>query len=208
MRSRTLPDLPGRCKRCYLLEAWCLCTHVPSLESRTSVLILRHYLEAPKSTNTARLAALALQRCELFDFQEPTAELDGKLAALPEACVLFPGAPDIRLSFTPRHLVVLDGTWRQARRMMRKIGALSRLPTLSLPPPPHERARLRHSPHAENRSTLEAVADALTLLEGPELGEALLAAHDTLVERTLRSRGLTPSLGLPALASLLQTPAD
>ncbi len=194
MRSRTLPDLPGRCKRCYLVQAWCLCADVPCLSTPLGVTILRHYLEAPKSTNTARIAALALPRCEVVDFQEPNAALDTQLTALQDAWVLFPTGDAPPLGAAPRNLVVLDGTWRQARKMMRKIPALARLPVLSLPPPETVRQRLRQSPHPENRSTLEAIADALTLLHRPDDGEALVHLHARLVERTLRARGQASAL--------------
>ncbi len=193
MRSRTLPELPGRCKRCYLVEAWCLCACVPTVQTRVGLTVLRHFLETPKSTNTARIAALALPRCEVVEFQEPNAALDARLAQLKDAWVLFPGegaAPE----GAPANLVVLDGTWRQARKMMKKIPALARMPRYPLSPPVRARQRLRQSPHPENRSTLEAIADALSALESPEAGEQLLRLHELLVERTLRARGQASAL--------------
>ena len=50
--------LSRRCPRCLL--ARCLCASLPRVEARTRIVLVRHLNERYRSSNTARLAALAL----------------------------------------------------------------------------------------------------------------------------------------------------
>src|SRR5438067_2383451 len=89
MRSRTPPDLRGRCPRCYFPEAGCLCGQVPRLTTRLEVVIVRHALERHRTSNTARWAALALPRCRILDYAlgEQPLDLSAEVAG---ASLLYP----------------------------------------------------------------------------------------------------------------------
>ncbi len=192
MRSHTSSDLPGRCQRCWVRTEFCVCGEIPRLETRTHVLIVRHEREAFKSTGTARIAGLALANSTILDSGEEAARTDAQLVGqLAEAQVLFPSDVPAPWPSAPiRTLVVLDGTWRQTRRMFAKLPQLHPLPRLTLPPKQTAVLRLRESTFAEGRSTLEAIADALGLLEGPEVAERLHRLHEVYVERVFRARGV------------------
>jgi DTW domain-containing protein len=204
MRSRTPEDLSGRCPRCYLPTRLCLCADIPRLDTRTEFLVIRHNKEKEKSTNTARMAALALTRCQVLTYGAPGAPFDASVLEAPGTWVLFPDAPPPPPDAPPpQRLVVLDGNWGQARRMMQRVPALRRLPGLSLPPPPAHTRRLRRPPHPEGMSTLEAMAGALALLEGPAQAQRLYALHERMIDRVLESRGrLGPDA--PGSADLLE----
>jgi DTW domain-containing protein YfiP len=47
-----------QCPRCLRPQSHCLCPLIPSLDSRTRVLLLQHPSEVNHALNTARLAAL------------------------------------------------------------------------------------------------------------------------------------------------------
>lgn len=190
----TAPGAPGRCQRCLLLSAWCVCDVVGQAQpSRPEVLVVRHQWEAFKSTGTARLAALALSNLRILDMAAENPEpIREALRSLQDAWLLYPGGVAADQTVTrPKTLVVLDGTWRQTRKMLRRLPELSRLPRFSLAPPAgaEARPRLREAPRPDARSTLESIADALSELDSLECGERLLALHATFVERTRRSRG-------------------
>ena len=190
MRSRTPEDLAGRCPACYLPCALCLCAHVPRVDTRTSFLVIRHNKETHKSTNTARLAALALPRCRILTYGAPGEPFDLSVLDAPDTWLLFPGAPPPPAHApAPERLVVLDGNWTQARRMYHRLPELRRLPGLNLPLPAPEARRLRRAPHPESMSTVEAMAAALQLLEGEHVARPLLALHELMIERVLTSRG-------------------
>ncbi|MHB8873742.1 MAG: tRNA-uridine aminocarboxypropyltransferase [Myxococcaceae bacterium] len=190
MRSRTLSSLPGRCPRCWLKSGYCLCAELPRVETRTHVVVVRHQREGEKSTNTARIAHLALPNSEILEFDGTPESVEGALAKLSGAWLLFPEGEAPPPASPPEHLVVVDGTWRQVRRMIRKLPSLQALPRLSLPAPRKNVTRLRRSPCAEGMSTLEAIAAALSRLEGEQGARTLEALHDLMVERVLAGRGL------------------
>jgi DTW domain-containing protein YfiP len=167
------------------------------VENRTRVLMVRHWNERVRTTNSGRWAALSLSRCEIVDHGEPGAPLDASSLPLAGAAVLFPGAAAGNVpSPPPRTLVVLDATWSQARRMLQRIPELRTLPRVSLPGRPGE--RLREPTVKEGMSTIEALAEALALLgDGPAAG-ALRHTWSLAVERGLalrRSPGKRPPAG-------------
>jgi DTW domain-containing protein YfiP len=150
--------------------------------------IVRHVRETTKSTSTARWARLLVPGCELHEYRE-RADAGSLALGAPGDWLLFPsdgGATGPQAP--PERLIVLDGTWRQARRMLRAIPALQRIPRLTVPPRPQGK-RLRVAPNGGALSTLEAMAGAVACLESAELGAVLLQSHDALVDRVLRARG-------------------
>lgn len=89
-------------------------------------------------------------------------------------------------------LVLLDGTWRQSRQLLRHHPALQQLPRWPLPTratqrPPAYPLRRAHRP--EQRSSLEAACHSLALLEGqPARYEPLLAAFTQWQAALLQGR--------------------
>lgn len=75
----------------------------------------------------------------------------------------------------PQAVIVLDASWSQARRMRRKLSALRGLPTLHLSVAAVSPDRLRKSPGAGRVSTIEAIAQAVRLLEDEPAATALEA---------------------------------
>jgi DTW domain-containing protein YfiP len=156
-------------------------------------LIVRHQWEAWKSTGTARIAELALAHLRVVDLAAENPEpVRAELRALEDAWLLYPGRESQgRLARPPQTLVVLDGTWRQTRKMLRRLPELSLLPRYALetaaPEGPLSRLRVSPVPHA--RSTLESIGAALGQLDSPELGQHLLDLHRHFVEQTRRARG-------------------
>ncbi|QDE91714.1 hypothetical protein BHS06_23535 [Myxococcus xanthus] len=191
MRSRTPEDLAGRCPRCFLPVVLCLCAEVPCVSTRTELLIVRHHKETLKSTNTARMAALAIPRCSIVSYGSPGVPFDASVLEGGDTWLLFPDAhhePAPGAAF-PSRLIILDGSWGQARRMVQRVPALRRLPGLKLPPPAPDSRRLRRPPHPDGMSTLEAIAGALAHLEGEHVAQPLYALHEQMIDRVLASRG-------------------
>lgn len=184
-RHAAADDAAGgaRCPRCLLLRRVCLCAAIPTVATRTRIVIVRHHLERFRSSNSGRLAHLALPNSEVVEHGGRSG-----IAALPPldgAWLLFPeGEPATAAPAPPpRQLVVLDATWSQARRMFRKLAALRGLPVLRLPDAPMPAARLRESPAPGRVSTIEAIARALRLLEGDAAAEPLEALFALAVAR-------------------------
>jgi len=119
-----------------------------------------------------RQAHLALANSELHvgvDFQAVervrslAAERSGEVALLfPSEAEGDPPRPDR----PPGTLLVLDGTWPQARKLLRLNPALGQLPRIGLRPRRPGNYRIRREPAAHCLSTVEAVAEVLSHLEG------------------------------------------
>ena len=80
------------------------------------------------------------------------------------AAKVSPGSP--ALGATPRTLVLLDGSWRQARRLLLVNPQLQSLQRWAPPAPPQSRYLIRKAHRPLQRSTLEATCLALGTLEG------------------------------------------
>jgi DTW domain-containing protein YfiP len=189
MRSRTPPDLSNRCPSCWLQLGFCLCAQVPRIETNTRLVFIRHALERWKTTNTVRVAMLALPNAELWEYGGPEARFDEAVLREPDTWLLFPDVGETtEVVRPPKRLVVVDGSWPQARKMVQRIEAFRGMPRLSLRAPGLATQRLRQPPHPEGRSTLEALADALSMLEGSEKGAPLHTLHDLMAKRVLEVR--------------------
>ena len=93
-------------------------------------------------------------------------------------------------------IVLIDGTWSQAKTLWWRNPWLLKLHRLVLNPPrPARLGKLRREPRREALSTLEAAALALRHLEsGPEAADALLAALGQIIAAA------RPTPGQPANA--------
>lgn len=185
------PGSPGweGCLRCLHLHWLCLCPDVPTVETRTRVVIVRHVSELNKSSNSGRAAALALRNSEVHDHGGPRGRVPEDALQQPGTWLLFPEGPARAAppDPPPRRLVVLDGTWAQARHMRQRLPALRGLPILHLPEAPAAALRLREVPSPGHLSTIEAIAAALRLLEGEAPAAALEALFAQLVDRSRRT---------------------
>ena len=161
----------------------CLCAMIPTVATRTRVVIVRHHLERWRSSNSGRLAHLALPNSEIIDHGGAAGV--AVLPPLAGAWLVFPeGEPALRAPQpAPRQLVVLDATWSQARRMFRKLAGLRGLPILRLADDDTPVARLRESPSPGRVSTIEAIARALRLVEGDASAAPLEALFAVAVAR-------------------------
>ena len=186
-----MPD-PGHepCPRCLYQRRVCLCAEIPAIANATRVVIVRHHLERHRSSNTGRLAHLALANSALVEYGGPGRGTDGFATdslVLDGAHLLYPlGEPaGVAPSPPPQQIVVLDATWSQARRMYRKLAPVRALPVLhvAVPDGAAARARLRESPGEGMISTIEAIAAALRLLDGDAVAAPLERLYDLAVAR-------------------------
>ena len=188
-----------RCERCQRPLDHCLCPLIPSLDSRTRVVLLQHPSESSHALNTARLAALGLVNAELrvgevFDDLVELLQTPGYRPAL-----LFPGEHAQVLTAygegddRPLLLIVPDGTWRKARKLLYLNPLLEALPRVTLGAVAPSRYRLRKAPEPGALSTLEAVVEALNVLEQPARFDALLKPFEALIEGQIKAMGAEPS---------------
>jgi DTW domain-containing protein YfiP len=183
-----------QCTRCLRPQSHCLCPLIPSLDSRTRVLLLQHSSEVNHALNTARLAALGLNNAELIvgEVFEDLPQLLNQPGY--RARLLFPGddaqpMQTYEASDEPLLLVVPDGTWRKARKMLHLNPLLAALPRVTLAQGGVSRYRLRKAPGPGALSTVEAIVQALQVLEAPVSFEPLLKPFEALIEGQIAAMG-------------------
>jgi DTW domain-containing protein YfiP len=172
----------------------CICALVPRIVTRTRLVLVLHQLEHHKPTNTGRLAARCLVNSAVVTVPFAPGTRPWQAEGT-QPLLLFPGPDarplgDFRGSPLPLTLVVPDGTWRQANKARRRAPGLSDLPCVTLPPSDAPSGyRLRHDGRPNRLATIEAVAVAMGILEGPEARARLEHIFRIMVERTLWTNG-------------------
>lgn len=184
-----------RCLQCIRPMSHCLCHLLPSLSSRTRILVIQHPDEAKHALNTARFVVLGLRNARLV-IAEHVDNLEYYLEQSDyQPCILFPGVQALELTaYTseqkPLLLVVPDGTWRKARKILYANPILETLPRVTLPRGYSSRYRLRKAPYEESLATVEAVTHALEVLEPQTDFSPLLRPFDALIEGQIQAMGI------------------
>lgn len=192
MGSNKSPDAI-RCVRCSLHHGLCLCHDFAPLTLATQVVVIQHAKEAKRTTNSGRLVPIALTGGEVRLRGAPGLPLHTADLHPPDRRTVLlyplPGTPPLVPDGRPVTLLVPDGNWTQARKLVQREPALLRAERAALPPGPPSRYRLRTHPDPTRVSTFEAIARALGVLEGPEVQARLEHLFAIFVERTLYTRG-------------------
>jgi len=166
---------------------------IAPVPTKHHVLILQHPQEPDKELGSARIANLALENSTLkVGLSWPNlSKALGRPAVHANWGVLYLGAKSehagrASLTETPLEgIVVLDGTWAQAKTMWWRNAWLLKLKRLILNPSRRSLyGKLRKEPRRECLSTIESVAEALQRLgEDPSVPDALRGHFSSLLRR-------------------------
>jgi DTW domain-containing protein YfiP len=180
------------CYRCFKPQLTCICAEIQPVANRTGVTILQHPNEQFHAVGTARIARLGLRHARLLRCA-PWEDSGRVRARIPDgAALLYPvdearEVASLGEAERPRHLVVLDGTWFHARKMYQANAWLADLPALKLTPTRPSRYRIRREPKVGYIATIEAIIEALQILEPDTRGfEGLLDVFEKMVDRQAR----------------------
>jgi DTW domain-containing protein YfiP len=188
----------ARCPRCSLPPRWCVCDLLPTVTTRLTVHVLMHRQEQHKPSSTGRLVARAIPgtACHIYQRETRFVPATGFPAHAHQPgrdlWILHPaGAPlPAATAGTAPHVLLLDGTWRQAGEMLRdveRLGRCVRLPDEAAAAP--GRYWLREQARPAQRSTAEALIDVLRAASEPEAAGRLRLHFELHVYATLRARG-------------------
>jgi DTW domain-containing protein YfiP len=188
------------CARCRRPTSVCYCAALPELETTTRIVILQHPRERDMPIGTARMASLCLPNAQLhvgarWDSHAALATALADPARPPILLYPGPGARDILTDppAGPVTLVVVDGTWSQAKTVVRDNPILHALPRYAFATPEPSHYRIRKEPRAEYVSTIEALMHVLGALEGsPDRFRALLDPLNAMVDAQLAAQARSP----------------
>lgn len=194
LRPPVAAPASGRCHRCLRPQNRCYCNRIVPIPTRTRFAICVHPREyRHQKCGTGRLCSIALPCAELFvgvDFRAH--ERFNALLNDPKLSpwLLYPGpdaihlSPGSALTLPPDRellIVILDGTWPEARKMLSRSSNLLALPRVSFTPTAASRFSIKRQPHAWCLSTIEAVYELLGVLESSGY-ERVGEARGSLVE--------------------------
>lgn len=199
MGWRTRRD--NRCAICQMRLDLCVCQELPVLTSKLKVSILVHPKEFVRTTNTGRLAHLCLKNSEYVQqnwwdvaeyVPEPLKRCETVWTFFPSLDATPLDHPELLEQVRGESITLLvpDGSWRQASKMVSRIAALKSTRKVCLPKSYFKSQYFLRRTDDESRfSTLEAIALALGFLGDQPSQNALIAAQELMVTRTLKARG-------------------
>jgi DTW domain-containing protein YfiP len=188
-----------------------VCAAITPIENRIEVLILQHPQEQDRLLGTARLTVHHLRRAS-FRIGLSWPSLDKALGRPVDPrrwAVVHLGSAEVEafapgrdLAVLDRHgtalpepeqaaalaaldgVVLLDGTWSQAKTLWWRNAWVLKGPRLAIrPPQPSLYGKLRREPRRESLSTLEATALVLSCLEQrPEIEKTMLSSFRRMLQ--------------------------
>ncbi len=201
-----------KCLQCLKPENLCVCASLSRLETQLHVLILQHPQEPNEPLSSARLAHLALPQSTLkIGLSWPNLQKalgretqSSKWAVLYLGSGIQGGSPNtphpvefVSKRGTPvpapealEGIVILDGTWSQAKALWWRNAWLLKLKRMILQPAqPSLYRELRKEPRKECLSTIESIAETLVALGEPvETGEKLKSLFSSLLEKKRKKK--------------------
>lgn len=193
----TPPERPQRamCARCERPVSVCYCAELSTIETRSRIVILQHPREQGMPIGTAHMAHLCLPQSSLhvgtvWDDSEALLEACSDPERPPIFLYPGPGARDILQEPPPAPvtLIVVDGTWSQARSMVRHNKQLAAVPRYAFRAPEPSNYRIRREPCDEYVSTIEAIMHVLGAIEGDvERFRPLLRPMDAMVDAQIEA---------------------
>jgi DTW domain-containing protein YfiP len=178
-----------RCASCFFVPARCICSQIRTAPPwRHKVVVLMHLKELYTASNTGKLARLCLPGAECLcrGLQEDELRLETLLGEYEgRTVVLFPSQAAVPAEQHPLHegparlIVVLDGTWRQAKRLQR--GVPLSVPRIKVLPEIASTFQCRKYALANDESNEQRVCtiEALALLLRPHFAGAATALLDS-----------------------------
>ena len=213
------PEALSECPSCRKPAVLCVCDQVQPIATRLDLLILQHPQEQDKTLGTARLAALHVANAVLtVGLSWPSlAKALGRPADPQRWAVLYLGSANAAALAPAQEVValdgkgaacadqtkalafiegviVLDGTWSQAKALWwRNPWVLKCQRVILGPRRPSRYGRVRAEPRGDSLSTIEAAALLLSRLEDrPEIETAMDATFQRMLEKFRAARSLLP----------------
>ena len=220
--SETAPpqDIPD-CPHCGKTEPLCICDSLEPIQNRIEVVILQHPEEQDRALGTARLTALSLKNSILkIGLSWPSlSKILGRTVDPARWAILYLGSAKVADLAADRDIlaidrkgqpelhqreilediegiVVLDGTWSQAKALWWRNAWMLKCQRVILGPSrPSLYGKMRREPRRDGLSTIEATAMLLGRLERrSDIEAALLGTFERMLARYREVLATVPEL--------------
>jgi tRNA-uridine aminocarboxypropyltransferase len=185
------------CYVCHRAKVACLCGRIKKQANQIKIIVLQHPDEADHTKGSAIIAELGLQQYQCWkgeNFKQHTLlnELISREAN--EMIVLYPAeqAQELTMTLLPKvkYLLIIDATWRKAKRIWECNPQLQRLRCAKLTTGLNSNYRIRKVPGQGYLSTVESIVEGLRVLEDcPKAYQPMLTLFDEMIDFQIASMG-------------------
>ena len=221
-KADTVVEEVPECADCGKPLPLCICDSITPIENRISLLILQHPQEQDRALGTARLTALHFRNAVLkigLSWPSLSKALGRPVHDPSRWAVLYLGSAKVAELETDRDIVainrkgelednqrgilkdvegivVLDGTWSQAKALWWRNAWMLKCQRVILGPArPSRYGKLRREPRGDGLSTIEAAAMLLAGIEKrPDIAEALHASFERMLAKYREAQSVLPEL--------------
>ena len=183
-RVKQITSVYDSCNKCGLPEISCICDKANKIKTSAKLWILSTEREFYRPSNTARLLKLINPDSTEIFLWERTKKPEQLIKNLSnenyETYLLFPVEGEeecekVEYKNTGKvpAFILIDGTWKEARKILRKSEYLNKLPRISLEPNFKSQYDLRRGATEGNLCTIEAAAEVLKINNETENSEAI-----------------------------------
>ena len=163
------------CNKCGLPKITCICDRAPRISTRARILILSTEKEFYRPSNTARLLKLVNPDSTEIFLWERTQKPEKLIANINDdiydTYLVFPEEEEDTQCKKSQYtntgkipaFILIDGTWKEARKILRKSDYLNKLPRISLQPNFKSHYDLRRGAAEGNLCTIEAAVEVLKI---------------------------------------------
>jgi len=184
-KVKQITSLYESCNECGLPVINCICKKLIQVRTKAKLWILSSEREFCRPSNTARLLKLINpDSTEIFQWERtksPAQLITNISKADYRPFVVFPAETEelekrtVQFEPTSKNpaFIILDGTWKEARRIFRKSDYLKDLPIVSIESNNATNYDLRRGAAEGNLCTIEAAIELLKMNEEPETSVAI-----------------------------------
>lgn len=187
------------CPDCEFLKSRCLCDTLKLIPNNVHIIILQHPTETKHPLNTVRIMKKSFKKISVIVGEDFTADL--KLNTIlcdtnNHCALLYPDEKAVVLDSQQSssttaitHIILIDGTWRKAKKIFMLSKNLHSVQTLKLEPKEQSDYRIRKAPSEDSLSTLEASVLALNILEPTLNTEAVTKSFKKMIDYQIEKMG-------------------
>lgn len=190
------------CYQCRRAKVACLCGRIEKQPNKIKVIVLQHPDEVSNPKASCIIAELGLQLYQRWSGEDFSRHpglnrlLDEYLA---QVAILYPSINSVELhaaagggtACSVKYLIVIDATWRKAKKIWSLCPRLQKIPAFKLPSGMLSNYRIRKQPEAGYLSTLESIVAGLRLIEcRPQAYQPLLDLFAEMIDFQINKMGV------------------
>ena len=193
-KVKQITKLYESCNKCGLPIINCICNIIPNIGTKAKIWILSTEREFRRPSNTARLLKLVNPESTKLILWERTNAPEKLIEYINseeyEIYILFPIENDdlserkfeYKSSEKTLAFIILDGTWKEAAKILRKSDYLKKLPRISLNPIHKSEYTLRRGASEGELCTIEAAIEVLELNYEFENAQLIKGVFDLFIK--------------------------